>query len=344
MRYSYILLFIAMGVLRAQTTVNPDISVIGELGLSVVNNTSTLNASSVEIAFQGYVNPYARVDVYLHKHIDEEPVELEEAVLSIERGLPLGLALRAGKFRPDFGKINRQHAHIFPHIIMPEPVAAILGEESWAAAGLEAKWLLPLPWYSNLSLAFLQSGISPEEHHHEHDAEEDAEEMESAGKSISTRYSMFFDLGSASHLEVGGSYYQVLVDADNNVASLDLKYKWRPDKYRSLVWQNEMFRKNPQTHIEDGTTEHHPEFITAYSQLNYQFRKVWNAGMIMDYANHLEEAAYQSIGVFAGYSPAEETTVVRVFLKQEKHGDESPSSLIQAQLLWSLGPHKAHQF
>jgi len=343
MRPNYIfILFIIFGSIQAQTTVNPDISVIGELGLAAENNTSTLNASSVELAFQGYVNPYARVDVFFHKHMDEEPIELEEAVLSIERGLPLGLALRAGKFRPDFGKINRVHAHVFPQILLPLPVAEMIGEESWAAAGLEAKWSLPLPWYSNLSLAYLQSGISTADH--AHGGEEDVVDMETAGESISSRYSMFFDLGSASHLEVGGSYYQVLDDADNKLAALDLKYKWRPDKYRSLVWLNELFRRNPQNHTENGIAEHHPEVIAAYSQLNYQFRKVWNAGVIFDYSNHLDGLEYHSLGMFAGFSPAEETTVLRIFLKQETHGDESPTALVRAQLLWSLGPHKAHQF
>jgi len=341
-RYIFLMIFL-MGSIQAQTTVNPDISVIGELGLTLEDNTSTMNASSVELAIQGYVNPYARVDVYLHKHMDEAPIELEEAVLSIERGLPLGMALRAGKFRPDFGKINRQHLHIFPQIVLPEPVAEILGEEKWSAAGLEAKWLLPLPWYSNLSLAYLQEGISNAEHHH--DAEvTDAEEAENVGEAFSARYSMFFDLGIVSHLEIGGSYYQVLEETEINVMALDLKYKWRPDKYRSLAWQNEVFRRNQYDHLDEGVTEHHPEVIAAYSQLNYQFRKVWNAGAIIDYSSHLEEAAYHSEGLFVGFSPAEETTVLRVFLKQEHHGDEESTSLVQAQLLWSLGPHKAHQF
>ena len=342
MRPTYMFfIFILIGSLHAQTTVNPDISVIGELGLTLENNTSTLNASSVELAFQGYVNPYARVDVFLHKHMDDHPIGLEEAVLSIERGLPLGLALRSGKFRPDFGKINQQHLHIFPQIILPEPVAEILGEEKWSAAGLEAKWLLPLPWYSNLSMAYLQDGISNAAHHHD---EADIEVEESVGEAFSTRYSMFFELGVSSHLEIGGSYYQVLDDPDRNITVLDLKYKWRPDKYRSLSWQNELFRRNPHDQIENGVTEQHPEVIAAYSQLNYQFNKVWNAGVIADYSSHLEEAVYHSEGLFFGYSPAEETTVLRVFLRWENHGEEPVTSLVQAQLLWSLGPHKAHQF
>ena len=338
----FILFFILTGFLFAQTTVNPDISVIGELALTVEDHTGSLNASSVELAFQGYVNPYARVDVFLHKHMDEHPIELEEAVLSIERGLPLGLALRAGKFRPELGKINREHLHTFPQIVLPAPVAQILGEEKWASAGVEAKWLLPLPWYSNLSLAYLQEGISLADHDHAEEA--DPAESEASDPAVSGRYSMFFELAELAHLELGLSYYQIAYEADHNTLVVDLKYKWRPDKYQALDWQTEIFRRSSWEHVDQGVSEHHPQTTAGYSRLNYQFQKVWNAGVIVDYSSDLDNASYHSQGLFMGYSPAEETTVLRLFLKQERHDEEDPNLLIQGQLLWSLGPHKAHQF
>jgi hypothetical protein len=145
-------------------------------------------------------------------------------------------------------------------------------------------------------------------------------------------------------MEVGISYYQLLDDNDVNMAALDLKYKWRPSKYQSITWQNEFLRKGPMTHVEDGETEEHHEVIVAYSMLNYQFNKVWNVGAIVDYSNDIEEAAYRSGGLFLGFSPAEESTVLRIFMKQAQHGDHKPGLLVQAQLLWSLGPHKAHKF
>ncbi|MBC8375104.1 MAG: hypothetical protein H8E26_03595 [FCB group bacterium] len=338
----FLLLFVFMGSLLAQTTVNPDISVIGELDLTHLDEETTLSASSIEIAIEGYVNPYARAEVYLHKHLDGHPIELEEAVLSIERGLPLGFALRAGKFRPEFGGMNKQHLHLFPYIILPEPVAQVLGDHKWSSAGLEAKWLLPLPWYNNLSFAYLQEGISTEGH--AHDEEQEVETHAETGKAFSARYSSFFDLGEVSHLEVGLSTYQLLDDSDANMAALDFKYKWRPNKYRSITWQNELLRLGPVTHVEEGGAEELHEVIAAYSMLNYQFNKVWNVGAIVDYSSDIEESVYKSSGLFVGFSPVEETTVLRIFVKQAQHGDHNPGFLLQAQLLWSLGPHKAHQF
>ncbi len=334
-------LIVGLSSLIAQTTVNPDISVIGELGMRQFEGENTLSASSVEIAIEGYVNPYARAEVYLHKHLDGHPIELEEAVLSIERGLPLSLAIRGGKFRPQFGAINKQHLHQFPQIVLPEPVAHLLGDHKWSSAGLEANWLLPLPWYNNISFSYLENGISTEGHSHE---EEEEEQHDEAAKAFSTRYSSFVDLGDISHLEVGLSYYQLMDDSDDNMAGLDFKYKWRPSKYKSITWQNELLRKAPMTHVEDGEAEEHHEVVVAYSMLNYQFSKIWNAGFIVDYSSDIEEAEYQSGGLFFGFSPAEESTVLRIFMKQAQHGDHKPGLLVQAQLLWSLGPHKAHKF
>ncbi|MCF7824292.1 MAG: hypothetical protein K9N35_08990 [Candidatus Marinimicrobia bacterium] len=339
MRIINIFIFaILVGSLNAQTSVNPDISVIGQLLGSYAADEIELHGSSVELAFQGYVNPFARVDVYLHKHMDSEPIGVEEAVLSIERGLPLGLALRTGKLRPDFGKINSLHMHMFPQILLPEPVAQMLGEEKWGSSGIETRWLMPLLWYSNLSLAYLQEGIST--HHHVAVEEEES----SPGPAISGRYSIFFDLGNFSHIETGISTYQLVDDADQKVSGFDLKYKWRPDKYRSLIWESELFYKTAFSELDEGVLEKHSEVLAGYTLVTYQFKKVWNAGTIFDYSSDLEDLKYTSSGIFMGFSPAEESTVFRLFIKGIQHGTEKPQFLIQTQLLWSLGPHKAHKF
>ncbi len=153
------------GILFSQTTANPQFSVIGDLVMDQINDSPKLSSSGVEIAIQGNVNPFARADVYLHKHNDESALELEEAVITIERGLPLGLGLRAGKFRPDIGKINKDHAHLFPFIQAPKSMANILGEEFWSPTGLEGSILLPLPWYTKLSIGYFDEGF--EDHMHD---------------------------------------------------------------------------------------------------------------------------------------------------------------------------------
>jgi len=73
---------ILLSLAGAQTTVNPDFSAIGDLQLNGQGNHYELGSSGLELALQGYVNPFARADVFLHKHNDNQPIDLEEAVLS----------------------------------------------------------------------------------------------------------------------------------------------------------------------------------------------------------------------------------------------------------------------
>jgi len=328
----------------SQTTVNPDISVIGDLIGITDGDTYDFSSSGVELAIQGYVNPFARANVYLHKHNDESPIHLEEAFLSIERGLPMNLGLRAGKMRPDFGKINQEHMHTYYYILSSEPVQAVIGNEMWSTLGIESNLLLPLPWYGNISLGIFQEGIT--QHHHEeemeeHDHEEaepeheEEHEDEDVGKALSGRISHFFDLNSITHLELGTSYYVELENTESSILGADFKFKWRHDTYRSIILQGDYFHKNG----------HGGESINAgYIWANYQFNRIWNAGVILDYSNDIEEETYKSFGLFAGFSPAEESSVFRFRVHQAYHGEEDPVLTFVAQILWSLGSHKPHQF
>jgi len=339
MRKIFPILFLST-IIYSQTTVNPDISVIGDLTGITDGETTDFSSSGVELAIQGYVNPFARADVYLHKHNDESPIHLEEAVLSIERGLPLNIGLRIGKMRPNFGKINMEHMHTYFYILTSEPVQEILGNEMWGTLGLEGNILLPLPWYSNFSVGLFQNGIS--HHHHEHEEElheehgpEEEHEDEESGKTLSGRLSHFIDLNSVTHLEIGTSYYQEIEHTEKNILGADFKFKWRPDTYHSFIVQSDYFRKS----------DHDNEITNAaYTWLNYQFNRVWNAGLILDYSDDIEEETYRSFGIFAGFSPVEESSVFRLRLHQAYHGNEDPQFTLVLQAIWALGPHKPHQF
>ena len=335
---SVLLIIAGSTQLPAQTSANPDFSVIGDLR---VNQAGELSTSGLELAIQGYVNPFARADVFLHKHGGHEPIELEEAVLTIERGLPLGLGLRSGKFRPDLGKINKEHMHTFATIEAPGAVQGLLGEELWSGTGLELNALAPLPWYSKLTMGVFANGIEPHHHHEEEGADtsevdEHAHEEEESHPALNFRLSHFLDLTDVAHLELGVSAY--LSDADEgprNIAGVDFKFRRRPDRYRSLTWQGEYFYIN----IGGDEPAH-----AAYSWLNLQVNQVWNGGLMADYSSDIDEESYWSAGLFLGFSPVEESSVLRLRLLRSVHGDEEAEYGAIAQLIWSLGPHKPHVF
>ncbi|MBC8215667.1 MAG: hypothetical protein H8E64_04050 [Candidatus Marinimicrobia bacterium] len=326
-------------VIFTQTTVNPDISVIGDL---IINQDGEISSSGVEIAIQGYVNPFARADVFLHKHADHNAIHLEEAVISFERGLPLNMGLRAGKFRPDIGKINKEHAHTLFFIEAPTSMKNILGDEMWGTFGVEPNWLFPLPWYAKLSVGYFTKAMGTACNHEVEEAEEDShEDHTEKTTAMSARLSHFVDLNDVTHLEIGSGYYRDIENHElphlHHVAELDFKIKWRPDTYRSFTWQGEIFRKSP---IENPENE---SKIAGYTWMNYQFNKRWNVGVVADFSTDIDGEEFKSYGAFAGFSPAEESSVFRLVLSQEQHGDETHFG-VKGQIIWALGPHKPHQF
>ena len=344
------------GILISQTTANPQFSIVGDLVMDQLQKDPNLSSSGIEIAVQGYVNPFARADVYLHKHNDDSPIELEEAVITVERGLPFGLGLRAGKFRPDLGKINKDHAHLFPFIEAPKGISMVLGEEFYAATGLEVNWLTPLPWYSNLSVGYFNSDISGHDHgedvsdhiDHDHDdvhfdGEQDNEEKQATA--FSARWSHFIDLNEVNHFEFGTSYY---TDYEKSFGGADFKYKWRPNKYRSLTIQGEMIQFELGDKHEEKTV-HPKEVLTAgYLLVNFQFNKAWNVGVMGDFWDFdLADIYSMDPSIFIGFSPAEESAVFRIRIGQvanDHEGHDEKHLKTTAQLIWSLGPHKPHRY
>lgn len=340
MKKLFILTLLLFVFAYSQTTVNPDISVIGDL---IINQDGDISSSGVEIAIQGYVNPFARADVFLHKHADHNAVHLEEAVISFERGLPFNMGLRAGKFRPDIGKINKEHAHTLFFIEAPASMKNMLGDEMWGAFGLEPNWLLPLPWYSKLSVGYFTKAMGTSCDHEESEEEEGHSHEEHIEKttSLSARLSHFIDLNDITHLEIGSGYYRDIENHElphlHHVGELDFKLKWRPDTYRSFTWQGEIFRKSP---VDNPNNKYK---LAGYTWMNYQFNKRWNMGVVTDFSSDIDGEAYNSFGVFAGFSPAEESSVFRLAVSKIHHGEESDLN-ITGQIIWALGPHKPHQF
>ncbi len=62
-----------------------------------------------------------------------------------------GIQLKLGKIRGTFGKHGLLHTHAFPFIQAPIVMANTIGGEGFKDAGMEAAWLTPLPWFSELT-------------------------------------------------------------------------------------------------------------------------------------------------------------------------------------------------
>jgi hypothetical protein len=357
---------------KGQATLNPEISVISRFLLSTDDGSRLEEGvrefsqpdfafQELEIALQGYLNPYARADMFLTlpgPDIESSKLGVEELYASLLRGLPLDLTARFGKYRVDFGKINRQHPHMWPFITQPLVQERFLGEEGLNDLGISLSVLLPTgDLYTSLTADVLRGGSIGE-----------ATGIEDTTGSApfyanSARLMTFFPVGDDADLEVGLSGYTGIHDPYERdrfwYTNLDFKYKFRPSTYTSLTVQGEYLlnmRRASQdrdlTPFQDPTGNPERRSITSsglYLYLDYQFLRIFSIGGRYDWSQapySTEDRAYAGT-VFFTYFPVEESLGIR--LQYQHTRTETPAggqgvNFIGLQLLFSLGPHKAHPF
>jgi hypothetical protein len=142
---------------------NPAISVVGNLvgradsqrvfGESGNRIDNKLLLREAEIDMRVPVDPYAD-GVLITSLESESPSEfsagVEEGYVNIKKlpfldRPPLGLKLKAGRFRPLFGTINILHTHDLPQTNRPLPIQEFLGPEGFVQDGISANFFLPTP-------------------------------------------------------------------------------------------------------------------------------------------------------------------------------------------------------
>lgn len=367
-----LLSMVMIGSSYAQTK-NPDISIIADFrtfthdnaALSAEKNKLNLSLHEIEVALQGYLNPYARADIFLAKHGLEGQVEIEEASATFLRGLPLGLNIKVGKYLVDFSKLNLLHPHAFPFVERPLLHRIYFGDDGFNDTGINASLLLPTgSVYSELSFNVLKGDFvrghshGGEGHTHEQEA---AEENEEQALGYTGRFSNHFQVSDYANLELGLSGATGIYDTHENLrlmlGGFDFKYKWRPNKYRSFTLQGEaIFNRRDLIHGEhehEAEPEHsHEEAIETVNTLgflafaNFQFRQRWNLGAKIEWlqAPDSQDEKFHAYSIFAGFAPMEETSVIRLLLSREQHPGEAAVNKTLVQVIFSLGPHKAHVF
>ena len=342
----------------AQTSINPDISVIPRFLIHSDDGQKLgegkrefsrpdFSFQELELALQAYLNPFAKADVILTlpgPDIENGKLGIEEVYATVLRGLPLDINLRVGKYRAEFGKLNMTHPHAWPFITAPLVEERFLGE-SLNDLGISASVLLPTEdVYTKLTVDLLRGT-----------AVGGATGMvdTTGGKPYyanSARLSSFFTLSDYSDLEVGLSGYTGIHDPYNRdrfwYGNMDFKYKYRPSAYTSLVIQGEYLANWRTVHMPQEASFSSSGF---YLYADYQFFKIYSIGGRIDWSESPYSVDDRASGfaLFAGYYPVEETLGVR--LQYARTTTELPGFIqnvnsIDMQILFSLGPHKAHPF
>jgi hypothetical protein len=355
--FFWILLFLAAIACYGQNK-NPDISVITDFrafsqsgpGGAAGMTPLTFDLAEIEAAVQGYLNPYSRADIFFAKHGVEGALEIEEAYITFLRGLPLGMNIKAGKYLVDFSKLNTLHPHAYPFIDRPLLHQLYFGEDGWNDIGMQLNVLLPTgSLYTQWSVNVLKGDPA---HAHE---EEDTGASHAVAKEAehplawTSRLSSHAALTDRSNVEWGLNAGHATYDPDRDLAytrfGLDAKYKWKPNAYRSLTLQAEALLEYRKVAAADSSSPRtNSRTFGFFAFANYQFRKRWNIGAMAESLQPPgnESEHYSSWSAFVGFSPMEETSVIRLLYQHIEQQEKVDKIILQ--LSFSLGPHKAHLF
>ncbi len=360
---------VLMCVCVAQTTVSPDISVIPRFKMES-NDGEQLPAErkfsrpdftfeELEIAIQSYLNPFSKGDIIMTvpgPDIENSRLGIEEAYVTVLRGLPLDLNMKVGKYRAEFGKINTQHPHAWPFVTPPLMMQRFLGD-AVNDLGISASAVFPTgDIYTRLNVDLLRGNYLPGT----------VGLIDTTGNkpdySPAARLMGFFSLSEHSDLETGASMLTGIHDPYDKLRfwywNFDFKYKYRPSSYTSLVIQGEYLFNNRSVmdsvpFLNGLVKEFQRDVINSsgvYLYADYQFYKIYSIGGRLDWSQSPYSTADWANGfaVFAGYYPVEETLGLRLqyqLTRETVKGiRQEPVNTISLQLLFSLGPHKAHPF
>jgi hypothetical protein len=280
-----------VGRQRALQALNPEISVLGDVSYNWTDTgvRDQFLLRGAELAFQSTLDPYTRFKAFLGAH-GEAPTlghEEEDGHDHMDLGvgeiymewvaLPLNTRLRVGKFRQQYGTLNRWHIHALPSVDVPFALRNTFGDHGLVGLGVGLDWQLPGLWASSngltLEVVNAENGVAFAGHHFQ-------------DPTFLLRHTGFFDLGPDTYFELGLNAVTGPNtedgDLDTTVAGVDFNFVWEPiqrTKYRHVELRGEYIH----TRRETGTAEYGIlESDSFYTYVSWKFSRRWIAGLRYD--------------------------------------------------------------
>jgi hypothetical protein len=361
-----------MGSLALQK-LNPEISISADFaGLLVINKdkfyaTSTDRSSmpirELGIHLQHVLDPYSLFKGSVAV-VPGEGVELEEIYITWF-GLADAFSLTVGRFRHNFGIVNRWHGHDLDQIDFPLAMRLVLGEEGLVGNGFAIKWLMPALFaHVNELTLEITDGENP---------------LLFSGDYFTVPSAMahlknYYDVTESTYLEfgitgmIGFNNRRGYPESESStrlldepwrktiLAGADLTLQWSPlreARYRSLTWRSEAYYANKEVH--DATPDPAQHSWGLYSYLQYQLATQWFCGVRYDMAVPTIRSTDKSAWDIVGYLTFWQSEFVYLRL-QYSHGQRIPyptftdpvarrvDNRILLQIDWAAGPHKHERY
>ncbi len=313
---------------RNQAQLNPEIGATGDVRAYATTRgvqQENFNAREFEVGFQSALDPYSHTKIFL---------SFESGGISVEEGyaywigLPGHLRLDLGKYRQQFGELNRWHLHAVPELEYPLAIKTYLGEDGLAGTGL--------------SLYHAFGGLGTHEVTLQVTRSSSDQLFGNSGRPTYLAHLLnFWQLTRSTYMQLGGSIlYGTRPDSAlrTRVAGLDFRLTWRPPSealYREWTLRGELlaFRK------QIGGIG--PTRIGGYVSSTYKLGQRWIAGLAYNYVEVPELGGAVTRQIIPSLTLWESEWV---FLRGQYRWEKAPgltaTNQLAFQAVWAIGPHK----
>jgi len=313
---------------RNQAQLNPEISVTGDVrayGTTTGVQRDNFDPHEFEVGFQSALDPYSHTKIFVALANGE--VEVEEGY-AYWTGLPGRIRLDVGKFRQQFGELNRWHLHAVPETEYPLALTSYLGADGLSGTGLSVYHAFGGLGTHELTLQATRSAS-------------DAELFGGGGRPTYLGHLLnFWQLNRSTYAQLGGSVlYGTNPDSAlrTTVGGIDFRLTWRPPAralYREWTLRGELlaFRKQVA-----GTG---PTRLGGYVSTTYKLNQRFIAGARYDYVESPEfgEITRQVIPSLTLWQS--EWVFLRAQYQWQKVATAPVTNQLAFQAVWAIGPHK----
>ena len=313
---------------RSQPQLNPEISATGDVrayGTTAGVQRDNFDAREFEVGFQSPLDPYSSTKIFVS--FENGNVSIEEGY-AYWTGLPGHIRFDIGKFRQQFGELNRWHLHALPETEYPLALRTYLGEDGLAGTGI------------SLYHAFGGLGV------HELTAQltrsaSDAELFGGGGRPTYLVHLLnFWQLTRSTYMQLGGTaLYGTDPDSSlrTKVGGVDFRFTWRPPAqalYREWTFRGELFALRKE-YSGGGTTR-----LGWYAGTTYKLGQRWIAGASYDYVEDplfgvITRQLIPSLTLWQS-----EWVELRAQYTWAKTAGLDATNQFALQAVWAIGPHK----
>jgi outer membrane murein-binding lipoprotein Lpp len=312
---------------RNLSQLNPEIGATGDIRAYATGRgvqRDNFDPREFEIGFQSALDPYSRTKIFVS--IEHGEVSLEEGY-AYWTGLPGRLRLDVGKFRQQFGELNRWHLHAVPELEYPLALTTYLGEDGLAGTGL------------SLYRAF--GGFGTHELTAQVTRSASDELFGGGGRPTYLAHLLnFWQLNTATYMQLGGTVlYGTEPDSAlrTTVGGAEFRLTWRPPAralYREWTVRGELFA------LKRAIAGTGPTRLGAYVSSTYRLNRRFILGARYDHVESPDSGIITRQLVPSLTLWQSEWVFLRAQYQWRRVANTPADHQIALQAVWAIGPHK----